>query len=166
MSKTIFSVVAISVLVTSCFAGNELAIAFKDGKVTGDIRAMYISDDFTSSAQAAGASNQSTFAVGGKLKYETAPLYGVNMGVSFFTTNKLSGENSSKSVANMYDGDSRGYSILGEAYLNGTFGKTTIKVGRQQLDTPLASSDDVRMIPNLFDAALIINEARLTFWFL
>lgn len=39
----------------------------------------------------------------------------------------------------------------------GQFGKTTVKVGRQQLDTPLAGSDDIRMVPNLFEAALVIN---------
>jgi len=153
MTKQILSLAAISALAVSSFAASDLAGAFKEGKASGQIRAMYIQDDFKPST----ATDLSTFALGGKLKFETAPLYGISAGVSFFTTNSLSDEKTAKTVGNMYDGAGKGYSILGEAYLAGTYGKTTVKVGRQQIDSPLAGSDDVRMIPNLFDAALVIN---------
>ena len=157
MKKSILSLAAISALAVSSFAASDLAGAFKEGKVSGQIRAMYINDNFTKSAEAAGSVDGSTGAIGGKLKFETAPLYGISAGVSFYTTNALTGEDTAKTVANMYDGNGKGYSTLGEAYLVGQFAKTTVKVGRQQIDTPLAGSDDIRMIPNLFDAALVIN---------
>ncbi len=49
------------------------------------------------------------------------------------------------------------YAFIGEAYLNYAFGNTNIKVGRQRLDTPLAGADDARMLPNLFEAAVVSN---------
>ena len=143
-------------LSSSAFAASDLASAFKEGKASGQIRAMYISDDFKSSA----TQDLSSVAIGGKLKFETAAVNGISAGVSFFTTQAITGDDS-KGVANMFDGTGtttgKGYSTLGEAYLVGTLGKTTVKVGRQQIDSPLAGSDDVRMIPNLFNAALVIN---------
>jgi len=154
MNKTILSLAAISALAVSSFAANDLASAFKEGKISGDIRAMYFQDDFKPSA----TKDLSSTAIGGKLKFETAPLYGVSMGVSVYTTQALNGTGAG-AVPSMFDGSTgnKGYTILGEAYLLGTYGKTTVKVGRQQIDTPLAGSDDIRMIPNLFDAALVIN---------
>lgn len=150
MNKTILSLAAISALAVSSFAASDLAGAFKEGKASGQIRAMYISDAFSGTT-----ADQSTGAIGGKLKFETGSLYGISAGVSFFTTQDLT--RYTTGVANMTDGTGNGYSILGEAYLAGTYGKTTVKVGRQQIDSPLAGSDDIRMIPNLFDAALVIN---------
>ena len=46
---------------------------------------------------------------------------------------------------------------LKEAYLVKTFGKTTLKVGRQTLDTPLAFSETWNTAENTFDAAVILN---------
>ncbi len=37
------------------------------------------------------------------------------------------------------------------------FGNTNIKIGRQVLNTPLAGADDARMLPNLFEAAVLSN---------
>ncbi len=44
------------------------------------------------------------------------------------------------------------YSLLGELYLQGKYKNTTVKLGRQILDTPFADSDDIGMVPNLFEA--------------
>ena len=49
------------------------------------------------------------------------------------------------------------YAFIGQAYINYAFGNTNIKVGRQRLDTPLAGADDARMLPNLFEAAVVSN---------
>ena len=47
---------------------------------------------------------------------------------------------------------------LGQAYIQANMGKTTAKIGRQELNTPLAGMDDARMLPNLFEAAVVINK--------
>jgi imipenem/basic amino acid-specific outer membrane pore len=46
---------------------------------------------------------------------------------------------------------------LGEAWVAGTMGNTTVKVGRQELDTPLAFTEKWSIVPNTFDAAVVIN---------
>lgn len=47
---------------------------------------------------------------------------------------------------------------LGELWLAYTMGKTTAKVGRMELDTPLAFSEKWNIAPNTFDAAVLINQ--------
>ena len=44
-----------------------------------------------------------------------------------------------------------------EAWLAKTFGNTTFKVGRQELDTPLAFSEKWNIAENTFDAAVLLN---------
>jgi hypothetical protein len=56
-----------------------------------------------------------------------------------------------------FDGSGDGYSILGEAYLLGQWGNTMVKVGRQEIDTPFADTDDIGMVPNTFEAAVLVN---------
>ncbi len=152
--KKMLSIAAVAALATSSFAASDLAGAFKEGKASGQIRAMYIQTDV-----GATSNDPRGFAVGGKLAYETAPLYGISAGAAFYTSQDLGtkDKNSNKVDGSLYDESSKSYSLLGQAYLVGSFGKTTVKVGRQQIDTPLAGSDDIRMVPNLFEAALVIN---------
>jgi hypothetical protein len=45
-----------------------------------------------------------------------------------------------------------------EAWLAGTYGKTTAKIGRMQLDTPLAYSETWSVETNTFEAAAVINQ--------
>ena len=151
--RKILSIAAIAALATSSFAASDIAGAFKEGKASGQIRAMYIGSDVDT------GTDSSAFALGGKLAYETAPLYGISAGAAFYTTNDLGtkDKNAAKVDGSLYDENSKSYTLLGQAYLVGQFAKTTVKVGRQQIDTPLAGSDDLRMVPNLFEAALVIN---------
>ncbi|MEA1916527.1 MAG: hypothetical protein U9N42_03240, partial [Campylobacterota bacterium] len=47
---------------------------------------------------------------------------------------------------------------LSEAWLAATVGKTTAKVGRQYLDTPLAFSETWNIVANSFTAAVLLNQ--------
>jgi imipenem/basic amino acid-specific outer membrane pore len=47
---------------------------------------------------------------------------------------------------------------IGELWLATTMGKTTAKVGRMELDTPLVFSEKWNIAPNTFDAAVLINQ--------
>jgi len=47
---------------------------------------------------------------------------------------------------------------VNEAYIAKTFGKTTFKVGRQELDTPFAFSEKWSIAANSFDAAVVLNQ--------
>lgn len=167
MKKVTLSLVAVSMLATTAsFAADDLASAFKDGKASGQIRAFYITRDYDSRNETATNKDRSGFALGGKLGYETAPLYGVSAGATFYTTNGmgLKPDNSVKQEQSIYgtassaSADRPDVTYLGQAYLQGAFGKTTVKVGRQELNTPLAGMDDARMLPNLFEAGVVINK--------
>lgn len=47
---------------------------------------------------------------------------------------------------------------IGEAWLAGTVGKTTAKIGRMALDTPLAYTETWSVAPNTFESAVIMNQ--------
>lgn len=112
----------------------------------GYVRAGYQHDD---------ASN-TDLAIGGKLHVETVDWNGISLGASFYTTNAL-GDNKDGAGVPFFGSNNNSYSILGEAYILGKVGNTSLKIGRQEIDTPYADTDDVGMVPNTFEAAVLTN---------
>ncbi len=162
MSKRIILSLCIFSSLNTLNAAENLSTMFSKGKVEGGIRAYSISrsvedtrvtkDDYTRKANA----------VGGYLKYVTAPYQGLSFGAAFYTTNGLfldDDETDYKKVdPTLLGKDNSNYSIFGEAYLKYKYSNTTFKGGRQKLNTPLAGADDVRMTPNLFEAYILTNK--------
>ncbi len=50
------------------------------------------------------------------------------------------------------DGDGRSFALLGEASFRGEYQYHSFDFGRQKVDSPHADGDDIRMVPNLFQA--------------
>lgn len=96
-------------------------------------------------------------AIGGKLHVETKEWNYLSAGLSFYTTHIIGGLNDEAGVP-FFGSNNQSYSILGEAYIKWKFKNTLMKIGRQELDTPYADTDDVGMVPNTFEAALIQNK--------
>ncbi|HHC11475.1 MAG TPA: outer membrane porin, OprD family [Campylobacterales bacterium] len=117
-------------------------------KVSGNIRggAIQIEDN-------RGKKN-STLALGGNLGIKTAPIAGVSLATRFFTTNPIFGKDKEESFLGSTNND---YSIVGEAYIEANLGKTTIKAGRQLVDTPYAQIDDIGMVPDTFKGYTVTN---------
>jgi hypothetical protein len=46
---------------------------------------------------------------------------------------------------------------MSQLWMAATLGKTTVKIGRQELDTPLAFTEKWNLIKNTFDAAVVLN---------
>lgn len=142
-----------SAMVVNAFGADDLAGMFKEGKASGQLRAFYIDRDHLPGAHRDG------LAIGGHLKYETGAWNGLSAGAAFYTTNKLDEKSSNQAENDLTlfgsNGDNETY--LGEAYVQYKNGNTSFKAGRQKLDTPLAGSDDARMIPNLFEAYVLSN---------
>lgn len=145
-----------SALVVNAMAADDLAGMFKDGKVSGQFREFSITRDYN------GASNYTRMAntIGGYVKYETGAWNGLSLGAAAYATVGVALGNR----YNVNDVDptllSKNNSndvYLGEAYLQYKNGNTTFKGGRQKLDTPMAGSDDARMLPNLFEAYVLSN---------
>ncbi|EJF06896.1 outer membrane porin, OprD family [Thiovulum sp. ES] len=135
---------------------NSFTEIFEKGKGSGEWRTFYVTRDRHGS-YGDKQNDTSGLATGGHLKFETAPFYGLNLGFALYSTNALiNPKTGDKNIdPSLYGDDKDGYSILGEAYLQ--YGSPTgnlYKFGRQKLNTPLAGSDDARMLPNLFEAYL------------
>ncbi len=60
-------------------------------------------------------------------------------------------------VSAVWDGGLNNQWWVSEAWLAKTFGNTTIKIGRQELDTPLAFTEKWSIAENTFDAAVLLN---------
>jgi len=118
---------------------------FSDGKVSGQLRLMY--------SQAPDTSGAYTSVVGGIIKYELAEYHGFNAGAAVYTSYDLpfaSGKDTKRYTdLSSSEGD---HTDMSEAYINYRYEDLNFRAGRQVLDTPLADSDDIRVIQNTFEA--------------
>ncbi|HSR73583.1 MAG TPA: OprD family outer membrane porin, partial [Sulfurovum sp.] len=143
----------------------EEAAEVNYGEVFGQSRTYYV--DRTYDYFNGTSNNRNTLATGGYIGYKSPDFNGLTAvaaayGTYGFEIHDLSIEDDLAHNWANYDPsltgrDGENYAFIGEAYLNYAFGKTNIKVGRQRLDTPLAGADDARMLPNLFEAAVVSN---------
>lgn len=165
------SIVGASLLVSSSlFAADTLSAAISEGKFSGGVRALYSSSFFNSNGA---FEDRYAVAAGFRLSYETAPLYGIQAKASLYSVSGmgLNSDNLNKVASVYFDNVQRGgsntesvfgtsadsYAVLGEAYLKAAFGKTFVQVGRMEIDAPFASSHDIYVVPNTFEAAQIVN---------
>ena len=103
------------------------------------------------------AQDDSEMAIGGKLHMEADIADCVSFGSSFYTTQGV--DKKYNDGVSFFSSDRDSYSILGEAYLQAEIQNTLVKVGRQELDTPYADTDDIGMIPNTFEALTVVNSS-------
>jgi hypothetical protein len=94
--------------------------------------------------------------IGGILKYETADWNGLKLGVGAYVSEKIgfaTGKNDKVNL-DLFDEEGKSFAYVGEAYLDYTINDLNVRVGRQRLDTPFADTDDIRMLPNTYEAAI------------
>ena len=160
--KILLNLIAITLLSLTLQAKDSFNTIFRKGKVSGEIRSFSIARSLEFSNPAFRNFTRKANAIGGYLKYETAPLYGFNLATALYTTNGFALK--SNKVANsevdptILGKNNESYSILGEAYIGYLYNNTSFKLGRQKINTPLAGSDDGRMLPNLFQAYTLMNK--------
>ncbi|MDD2384829.1 MAG: porin [Sulfurospirillaceae bacterium] len=150
LAKLSLAAIVVAGLVSSSFAADTLADAFKNGKVTGEIKAFYFDRD-----NGTGAENASIFVTGLMLNYVTDSLNGFKVGATMQSSNAPFASTEAKSVfkTDMYGPGA----VLSEAYLEYTIAKTTAKVGRQFISSPLVSNSGSRVIKGSFEGATLIN---------
>ncbi len=161
LAKLSLVAMVVAGLASSSFAADTLADAFKNGKVTGELRAWYFDRDTGDSNKATytvsdiAKGNADLFSTGVMLSYVTDSLYGLSFGATFQSSYAPFADNDAK---NLYGTDMYGSgAVLSEAYVVYTLGKTTAKVGRQFIASPLVNSSGSRMIKEAFQAAVLIN---------
>ncbi|MEA1879882.1 MAG: OprD family outer membrane porin, partial [Campylobacterota bacterium] len=120
--------------------------------VKGQLRGGYITfseDD---------ASRTNAYALGGHYHFNTKRWNGLMIGSEAYAVVDLGiNQNPNYQNGDFLNIDNESFILLSQIYLNGTWGNTEMTLGRQTLDTPHADSDDIRMIPNYFEAYTLTN---------
>jgi hypothetical protein len=144
-----YRIIMISLSAAVVLNGAAIDTAFKEGKVSGQIRAAYINQDNALDADTYATS------IGGILKYETAAWNDIKLGIAGYTSQKIDFATGNNESANndFFGNNAKSYIYLGEAYIDYSTDDFALRVGRQQIDTPFAQTDDIRMLPNTFEAA-------------
>lgn len=161
--KISLAAVLVAGLSTSSFAADTLADAFKNGKVSGELRAWYFDKD-TEKLDSSSSPTKvmkdadktgdilNTVAI---LSYVTDTFYGFNLGATFQASAApfVDAEGKTAYASDMYGSGA----VLSEAYLGYTIGKTNAKIGRQYISTPLVSGSGSRIVKESFEGATIVN---------
>ena len=136
----------LTIILCTVISGAAIADETEKG-VFGQVRLGYVNTDDN-------ARNLDSLAIGGRLGYKTNTYSGLSGGGTFYTSQHVGGVNNNNLF---FDSNNKGYSILGEAYINAELGQTSIKFGRQEIETPFADSNHIGMIPNTFESLMITN---------
>lgn len=149
LAKLSLVAMVVAGLTSSSFAADTLADAFKNGKVSGQLKSSYFTRDN-------GTSNEGIVNVGVTLGYVTDSFMGFKMGT---TLQSSSAPFADADAQNRFIGDVWGSGAqLSEAYLEYTLGKTIAKVGRQFVArTPLVTSSGSRFVRTAIEGAIITN---------
>lgn len=144
---------------------DDLASAFKEGKLDGRLRAQYFATDWDNNDQFSATG----FAIGGSLIHKTAPLYGFSVGAGMYTTQNPGGWTDSEDGT--YAGTSKdlfcrdqehgiskcnygdGYAVLAQAYVQYDVAKSKFKAGRMLMTNPWITPNDTKMIPIAIEGA-------------
>ena len=150
LAKLSLAAIVVAGLTTSSFAADTLADAFKNGKVSGQLKSSYFTRDN-------GTTNEGIVNVGVTLNYVTDSFMGFKMGTTFQSSHAPFADADAKT---RFSGDIWGSGAqLSEAYLEYTLGKTTAKVGRQFVArTPLVTSSGSRFVRTAIEGAIITNK--------
>lgn len=97
-------------------------------------------------------------AFGGILKYETPQWNGMKLGVAGYGSQKLHFATGSfddgKANQDFLSEDGSSFAYVGEAYADYSANDFNVRIGRQLIDTPMVNTDDIRMFPDSYEAAL------------
>jgi len=161
LAKLSLAAMVVAGLTSSSFAADTLADAFKNGKVTGELRAWYFDRDTSDknptsfTGNITGKGDAGIFNTGVILGYVTDSLYGFKFGATVQSNYAPGADNEAK---NVFGADEYGSgAVFSEAYLAYTLGNTTAKVGRQFISTPLVGGSGSRMIKESFEGAVLVN---------
>jgi hypothetical protein len=145
------------IMVMSLIASTQLtlfgAVIPEDkGTVSGLVRLGYVDQD-----NAASTDTYAT-ALGGILKYETPVWSDLKLGVAGYMSQKLHFATGSwddgKTNLDFLGENGNSFAYVGEAYVDYSANDLTLRIGRQLIDTPLINTDEIRMLPNTYEAAL------------
>jgi hypothetical protein len=149
-------------------AVNSIGEMFTEGEVYGRLRSNSFWWDWDNENSAVQDNNM--WGIGGSLVYKTGFFHGFGATVGFYGTIPMHNDNTLGSGVTNYgkagkdtyhtraDGTEGAMGNFAEAYGEYKVGKTDAKVGRQTIDSIMLASNDTKMIPNTFEAAVVENK--------
>lgn len=147
---------------------NSITEMFTEGEVYGRLRSNMFWWDWENENSAVQDNNM--WGLGGSLIYKTGYFHGFGATAGFYGTVPMHNDNTLGSGTTNYgkagkdtyhtraDGSEGAMGNFAEAYLEYKNGKTNVKVGRQGIDSIMLATNDTKMIPNTFEAAVIENK--------
>lgn len=144
------AVVALAGLQSVSTAGDNLAEAFTNGKVKGQVKSYYFAKDYNNNTNP----DASIWVNGVILGYKTAAFNGFTLG----TTAQFSSVTSDDDDNGVYNGtmNSSG-TVLSELYLGYEINNTAMKIGRQFFWTPVVGGSGSRFNRQAFEGYSITN---------
>lgn len=140
--------------------------AFSEGMFYGRLRANAFLWDWKEEDYQTGGKKMDNKAngYGGSLIYKSAPLYGVSGTLGLYTSQNApwwredvadvgyvkAGKDTFSRRDTKLTGN-WGMTVVGQAFLQYDFAKTSVVAGRQMFETVFTASNDTKMIPNTFD---------------
>lgn len=151
-------------------AVNSIGEMFTEGEFYGRLRSNMFWWDWDNQQDGKTADNN-MWGLGGSLIYKTGFYKGLGATVGFYGTVPMHRDNQDgfspttnygKAGKDTYhtraDGTEGAMGNFAEAYGEYKNGKTNLKVGRQGIDSMMLATNDTKMIPNTFEAAVIENK--------
>ncbi|HBA85374.1 MAG TPA: hypothetical protein DCZ95_14905 [Verrucomicrobia bacterium] len=94
---------------------------------------------------------QESLAAGGWLDVRSGSWHGLSLSLSPYTSQRLQGDEDKDGGGLLAPGQ-KGYTVLGQAYLQADWNRTSLRLYRQILESPFINSFDVRMTPKTVEA--------------
>lgn len=157
LAKLSLAAIMIGGLVSSSFAADTLQDAFKNGKVSGELRAWYLSQDFETTSTYQGKGAIQIPITGVNLNYVTDSFNGFRLGLTTQTSANPGISEDAKNNGTYQKEEYVGGTVLSEAYLAYKVSNTEVKVGRQYIATPLISGSGTRFMRESFQGATLVN---------
>ena len=166
LAKLSLAAIMIGSLASSVCAADTLADAFKNGKVSGELKAWYLSQDFETTATYQGKGAIDIPIVGVNLNYITDSFNGFRLGFTTQTSANPGISEDAKNSAVYQKEEYVGGTVLSEAYVAYKMRNTELKVGRQFIATPLVSGSGTRFMRESFQGVTLANTdlPQTTIW--
>lgn len=143
----------------SSYGEDSFSDFLKNGKVNGELKIWYQTNDNDTGDHSFLDKENSIFDAGLNLGYTTADFNGYNFSVNFYAINDLGAYDNFANNSTHGVNHSETTSWLGEAFIAYTAENTEVKIGRQDIKSPLINSDGWAVFPNSFEAIWIQNKS-------
>ena len=149
MKKTLVAVTLAAAVCLAPLCAPARAAEAPIGSLSARFRAYYLHRPFEFSGV------QRSLAAGGWLSYVSPQWHGLSFGITGYTSQPVGHQDPEQGGGGLLNGERKGLSVLGEAWLEGSWRGFSLKAGRQIIETPLINSYDVKMIPVTLEALVL-----------